>query len=202
MKPPFYFLILLSFLVGAKSHAQETDFSVKRSWKLHLGASIDNFQQRLSAPKGFASKVSQIQGLVGASRSFKLSKRLSFSPEAFILLPWRKGSDGTTFTFTSHLGFLIGYKLSKRWTLDIGNGLLWEMYCSKGQDIILNNGTGTSTFYTPSRWTQVVLPTASIAFEWQIKNGGAAIQLGALVSEFLNSEKRSIRGLGRLIINL
>ncbi|NBT58868.1 hypothetical protein EBT16_08810 [bacterium] len=197
---PFFFA--LAFLLSSSGLARMKDFAVNSSWKLYLGASVSSLEKRFSAPPGFASKVSQIQGLLGVTQVFKLSKRFDIKPEVFVLLPWRKGADGTTLTFTSHLGFLLGYKISKRGILNFGNGLLWEMYCSKGQDILLNNGNGTSNFYTPSRWTQVVLPTATVSFEWQLKSLGASVQLGALVSEFLKSEKRSFRGMARLAIDL
>jgi len=170
-------------------------------WKLQVGASVSNLEQRLSAPPGFASKVSEIQGLLGVSKSLKISNRFSLRPESFVLLPWRKGVDGTTLTFTSHAGLSIDIQISKPLSLGLGNGLLWEMFCSRGEAVNLGNGTGTSTFYTPSRWTQVVLPTATISLEWKFSKR-VGLQFGFLISDYLNSNKRRVRGLGKVVIDL
>ncbi|MFM8270332.1 MAG: hypothetical protein ACKN9V_09105 [Pseudomonadota bacterium] len=186
-------LILLSMI------ACSSGFSI--GWKLHLGASVSNLEQRFKAPTGFASKVSEVQGLLGVSKTFRLSRRLGLTPEAFILLPWRRGMDGTTLTFTQHLGLLIDIQVSKPIALSLGNGLLWEMYCSKGEAVPLGNGTGSSTFYTPSRWTQVVLPTALISIEWKFSKK-VGFQIGAVISEYLDSNKRRFRGIGKLVIDL
>jgi hypothetical protein len=191
--------ISLSFLASLFFVNSSSLFAA--GWKLQLGASMSNLEQRLSAPPGFASKVSEIQGLLGISRTLKLSNRFSLRPESFVLLPWRKGFDGTTLTFTSHFGLSVDIQLSKPLSLWLGNGLLWEMFCSKGEAIALGNGSGTSTFYTPSRWTQVVLPTASLSLEWKFSKR-VGIQVGVLLSEYLNSNKRRVRGLGKVVIDL
>jgi hypothetical protein len=191
--------ISLSFLASILVFSSSSLFAT--GWKLHVGASVSNLEQRLSAPPGFASKVSETQGLLGVSKTLKLSNRFALRPESFVLLPWRKGFDGTTLAFTSHFGLNLDIQLSKPLSLGLGNGLLWEMFCSKGEAVSLGNGTGTSTFYTPSRWTQVVLPTASLSLEWKFSKR-VGLQFGFLFSEYLDASKRRVRGLGKVVIDL
>lgn len=191
--------LTLSLSVFFSLCATSSSFAV--GWKLHLGASVSNLEQRWSVPKGFESKVSEIQGLLGVSKTIKLFNRLSLKPETFAVLPWRTGADGTTLTFTTHFGLSLDYQVLKPLAFSLGHGLLWEMNCSKGEAISLGNGMGTSTFYTPSRWTQVVLPTALMGIEWKFSKK-VALHLGAVVSEYLESDKRRIRGIGKLVIDL
>ncbi|NBX76834.1 MAG: hypothetical protein EBQ92_09785 [Proteobacteria bacterium] len=191
----------ISYLLGAFLGIFSAPSLFAAGWKLHLGATVSNLEERITAPPGFASKVSETQGLLGVSKALKLSNRFALRPESFVLLPWRKGFDGTTLTFTSHFGLSIDFQMSKTLSLGLGNGLLWEMFCSKGEAISLGNGTGTSTYYTPSRWTQVILPTANINLEWKFSKR-VGLQIGVLLSEYLNSSKRRVRGLGKVVIDL
>jgi len=191
----FCFFILFSS-TGWAARTYKTN-----SWNIHLGAAVSNLVQRMNAPVGYDSKVSQIQGVLGVKKDFFFSKRVGISPDSHLWLPWRNGADGTTFTVTSHFGIPVFWEFFKVFHLSAGPGIFWESHFSKEQAIKLGNGNGTSTFYTPWRSRQVFLLSASAGLTFQFsKPIGLFVTL--IVPEFANEDKRRFHALGGFSIKL
>lgn len=173
----------------------------KKKWQLQIGAMVSNVEQRLSVPSQFTSRVSQIQALLGIQRRFELTKKLSFHPEVFTLLPWRTGYDGTTKTFTTHFGLKFDRELLSSFHFNLGPGLLWESHLSTGNYIDVNNGLGTSTFYTPARWSQVLLFTVQGGVDWWLSSK-LSVHLGVIIPNVADSQRRRFHGVVNLGILL
>lgn len=191
-------LLSLVFLLSSEAHGVSP---ARKKWQLQVGAMGSNLEQRFSVPSQFTNRVSQIQGLLGIQRRFELSKKTSFHPEIFTLIPWRSGYDGTTKTFTTHFGLKVDKEIFSSLHLNVGPGLLWESHLSTGNYIEVNNGLGTSTFYTPARWTQVFLFTVGGGLDWWLTSK-LSFHLGVIVPDIADSNRRRFHGVLNLGILL
>jgi len=192
-----FFVILLLFQIPASA---ARTFS-RNHWNLRLGATVSNLAQRLSAPDGFDSKVSQIQGLLGIQRQLYFSKKWGISPDIYVWLPWRNGADGTTLTFTSHLAVPFFWELWSGFQLFLGPGIFWESHFSKQEAILLGNGGGSSTFYTPWRTRLVILPSVFGGTKFNLSKR-MGLFLGVVVPEAFHSDKRRWHAAGGISIRI
>lgn len=160
-------------------------------WEIQSGVLMTRVQDRVSAPTGFSGNVSQVQGTLGVSRVFDLSPQTKLRSGVFTLLPWRKGKDGNTSTFSTHFALQTERKVSRPLSISGGLGIWWESMVSTEKAIELGNGTGTSEFYTPSRWTQIFVPTLSLGAFWRLGKKWE-VQFSGIVPQFLSSTKRQI----------
>lgn len=180
---------------------KETRTSFQKKWHLQLGVSGTNLEQRFDVPAQLANKVSQVQGLLGIQRTFRLSRRWGLSPEFFTLLPWRSGQDGSTKTFTSHFGLKLDFAVFQKLIFSFGPGLWWESYLSQMESVSLSNGGGQSEFYTPSSWRQVVLFSAVAGVELWVSQS-LSLQVGVVAPTVWDPEKRRIHGMVKVGIRL
>lgn len=137
----------------------------KNFWALDLGAHATNLEQRFSAPSGYSGKVGSLVGFLRLRRGYSLGKNFYFEPSYAVLLPWRTSADGTTKTFTSQLDLDLGVPLFKFLKFRVGPGLQWLFILPSGQSVDLDNGTSTSTFFTPSKVANSFVATVQSGFE-------------------------------------
>lgn len=190
-------LLLLGFVNQALC---ETRSRKKYQSEVDFGAWVSNLSERQDAPDGFASKVSSTQGLVRYRLGIAV-KKWRFEPSLLLLLPWRSGVDGTTKIYTTHLGLNGVFSLAQFLSLRVGTGVLWDRYSVTGQTLVLNNGTGSSTFYLPERTSNTFLLTVQ---------GGFAFHLGTrwslltevMVGELMDSERRRFHGMALIGVKL
>ncbi|NBV51539.1 hypothetical protein EBR78_10045 [bacterium] len=197
----FLFPIFLSCWIGAGTAFAAISYPYQSQWQLLLGTAVSQLTERLEAPAGFESKTSEIQGLLGIKRAIRLSNRWRVSPEAFLVLPWRSDSDGFSFTLTSHWSVNFDFLASSVFSFSLGTGLLWESHFSQAEELTVGGIASAGTFYKPSSWVQVVLPTAVAGMGVRITRK-ATFQVGVLVPQFYSNQKRVVTGTGRLVIDL
>jgi hypothetical protein len=152
---------------------------------------MTGLEERLNAPSGYSATVSQLQGAIGASRVFNLNPKINLRPGFFTLVPWRKGKDGNTSIFSTHFSLQLERQVFRQFSLSGGLGIWWESMLSFEQTIELGNGLGTTEFYTPQRWTQVLVPTLSIGVLWKWGRKWE-FQISGIAPQFTSNEKRQI----------
>jgi len=195
------FKIFLTLLLMVQLPASAARSFNQNHWNFRLGATVSNLTQRLNAPTGFESKVSQIQGLLGIQRQLHFSKKWGVSPDIHVWLPWRNGADGTAFAVTSHLAIPFFWNLWSGFQLFLGPGIFWESHFSKQEAISLGNGGGSSTFYTPWRTRQVILPSFMGGTKVNLTKK-IGLFLGVVVPELFHSDKRRWHASGGISIRL
>jgi len=170
-------------------------------WQLQLGAMATNLEQRFDVPSAYASKMSQVRGLLGVQRNISLSRKWVLIPEIFTLLPWRSGADGSTQVFTTQFGFRFAYSIFSWMRFNLGPGVFWESYVSQSDAVPLSNGTGTSTFYTPSSWRQVLLFSAQGALDLCFSRS-VCLTAGVVAPDPFDSVRRRFHGVVKLGVAL
>ncbi|NDC25719.1 MAG: hypothetical protein EBZ49_16535, partial [Proteobacteria bacterium] len=85
--------------------------------------------------------------------------------------------------------------------LNLGPGVFWESSLSLGDSVNLGNGTSSSSFYTPARWTQVILFTAYGGIDFQLSRN-LSFHLAVIVPEAADPLKRRFHGLVKLGVAL
>lgn len=152
-------------------------------WELESGALVTNITERISVPEGFSQSISQIQGFLGVARSIPITRSLHFVPRISTLIPGRKGRDGQTYVFSSHALASIEKDVFSRVSVSAGVGIWWESMFSQGESL--------EQFYTPSRWTQIVVPTLALGSVFQFsKKLGLRTML--IIPQFYLSHKRRV----------
>lgn len=170
-------------------------------WQLQFGAMATNLEQRFQVPAVYASKVSQVRGLIGVQRNIFLSRKWYLIPEFFTLLPWRSGADSSTKVFTSQLGLRFAFSIFSWLRINAGPGIFWESYLSQSDAVNLSNGTGNSTFYTPNSWRQVLLFSAQAGLDLCFSQS-VCLSAGIVAPDPIDSVKRRLDGVIRLGIAL
>jgi hypothetical protein len=122
----------------------------KKGFHVDGGAYLTHLKQRSQAPDGFADKVSSMTGFLRFRATRPLGARWSWEPGLGVLVPWKSGVDGAEKKITTLFDFTFTYALLKWLHLRLGPGIKWNFSFSDGGAVVLNNGTGTSTFYTPA----------------------------------------------------
>lgn len=162
---------------------------------LDTGVYVDNLVQRFQAPAGYANEVSTISGFFRVRRAvgIRRSKNWGFEPGFWMLLPWRSGSEGFAKTFTFQLDLAFTYDLFKRFALRAGPGIHYELTTAVGQNVTLNNGGGTSTFYVPGGASNVFLFTLGTGFELKVYKQ-FSLNADAWVSDLGSGARRRYEG--------
>ena len=194
-------LLVLAFASNALWAASFSSVIRPPKWHLQLGAMATNLEQRFDVPPAYASKVSQIRGLVGVQRNIFLSRRWHLVPEFFTLVPWRSGADATTMVFTSQFATRFVFHVFPWLRMNLGPGIFWESYLSQSDAVPLSNGTGTSTFYTPSSWRQVLLFSAQGSLELCFSSN-VCLSTGLVAPDPFDALKRRFHGVIKLGIAL
>jgi hypothetical protein len=135
-------------------------------WLLDTGVYMSNVDQKLfhlSAP------VSSFAGFLRVRRSLSLRPKIwFFEPSIATVLPWRSNPDGNSRVFTAQLSFDFVRSVGTKTRLRFGTGVRSELGVSFGTAVILNNGTGSSTFYSPDSVVLVNSLTVNIGFEYAL----------------------------------
>jgi hypothetical protein len=128
-----------------------------------LGAFMNKADERAKLTPGPDN--SQLAGFLRARPSVHLFSRLLFEPSLGILLPWRGSVDGSTKIFTFQFDLDFSIMVFRAWRLRFGPGALAQVYLPGNDTVVLSNGTGSSTFYTPSRFSSSLQFTAEVGLE-------------------------------------
>lgn len=145
----------------------------KRSLHVDMGGYLTHLTQRLEAPAGFENKVSSISGYLRLRGVLPIGKKWEWEPAVGTLLPWTSGVDGNEKKFSTHFDLTFSYPLTRWLRFRLGPGVQWLFSFSDGGSVVLNNGTSTSTFYTPA------YPSHSFVLTAQ---SGLSLLLGSRVS--------------------
>jgi hypothetical protein len=164
--------LLLSFVFCSLLEASVKD-NLKKGFHIDVGAIQTHLKQRLDSPAGYENFVSSLSGYVRFRGSLPIGSRWVWEPSLGTLIPWKSGPDGQTKKFTTHLDLTLSYPLTQWLRVRLGPGLKWLFSFSDGGEVVLNNGTSTSTFYTPGY--------ASHSFTMTLQSG-----LGVLISSKLS----------------
>lgn len=145
----------MKYLLLAMGFIQISLFA-KADFYLDGGAYVTQLSQRLNAASGLAGEMSTLSGFLRGRPVLSIGKNYYWEPSLGFMFPWRKGNDGSTKTLISHLAF----DFSKKWSwfkLRVGPGIFWQYIMSDAESVVLDNGTSTSTFYTPERNVSIYL---------------------------------------------
>lgn len=156
---------------------------------VEAGGYVNNIKQRLDAPSGYASRLSTLKGYLRIHPGFSLGKNWYFEPSLGTMLPTRDGIDGNNSAFESQLALQVSLPLFSFMRFRAGPGIEWVLMISKLQSVPLNNGVDYSTFYTPSRSTNVFLLTATAGFTFLLHNRWM-IGMDLYMPGFLSSLRR------------
>jgi len=121
----------------------------KKGFHLEAGFYQNHIKQYFSAPAGYERLLGSSSGYFRIRRTLPLGKKWGFEPSLGTRVPWKSGTDGNTKKFNSHLDFTFTYPLVSWVRIRLGPGIQWLVSTGDGGDVVLNNGTSTSTFYTP-----------------------------------------------------
>lgn len=182
------------FVVPSETYASS-------AFSLDLGLFGDNLQQRLSAPAGYTTQVSSLSGWVRARPVFFLTRSITWEPSAAILVPWRSGNDGFAKTVTSFFAFDFGIPLVSWVRLRAGTALQWVLIWGQGNAVDLNNGTGTTTFYTPAGTSNGFSLLAEAGLEFKLAMN-VSLGVEIWVSQIANASRRRFMGAAYLGVML
>jgi len=160
--------LLLGLMFSSLLQAAVKD-NLKKGFHLDIGAIQTHLKKRLESPPGYENFVSSLTGYIRFRSSFPLGSKWVWEPSLGTLIPWKSGPDGQTKKFTTHLDLTLSYPLTQWLRVRLGPGVQWLFSFSDGGAVILDNGTSTSTFYTPNY--------ASHSFTMTLQSG-----LGVLIS--------------------
>lgn len=167
---------------------------LKNYVNLDAGVYGNNLAQRLSAPTGYASYVSTLAAITRLRVGLSLGKKWYFTPGVSFVFPWRAGEDGSTKVFTTHLGLPIAVPVASWLRFNIGPGIQWLYFSSSGQVIEQRNGTGSSTFYLPSRSSNSFLFLSNAGFEFLLSSR-FSFNLDLMVLNIMSSNRRRFNGM-------
>lgn len=132
---------------------------------IELGAYHDAVVDKYASPSNVRQEVGALFGIIRIKRAFTLSKRFTFDPSVGGLFPWSAGSDGTARKFIAHTSLDMGANLFSFLKFRLGPGVQMFWLVTEEQDIELQNGTSTSTFYVPGGTVFGALLTVQTALE-------------------------------------
>ncbi|MFM8316177.1 MAG: hypothetical protein ACKOA8_18000 [Deltaproteobacteria bacterium] len=144
----FNWALVILFILGVEAQAKVQD-NTQKGIHLDLGAVQTRLEKKWDAPTGYENLVSSLTGYVRLRGTVPLGKRIVWEPSLGTLLPWKSGVDGMTRKFTSHLDLTLSFSLLPWLRVRLGPGLKWLFSYGDGGEVVLNNGTSTSSFYTP-----------------------------------------------------
>ena len=156
---------------------------------IEAGAYVNNLKERQNAPEGYASKLSSLKAYLRLHPGFHLGKNWYFEPSFGTMLPTRDGVDGSNSAFESQLALQLSTPVFRFLRFRLGPGLEWVWLMSKSQTIALNNGTTTSNFYTPDRFSSVFLFTATAGLTFRLHDRWL-IGVDLYVPQVMNSARR------------
>lgn len=156
-------LTLLILGVGFCGQASVKD-NLKKGIHVDLGAIGTRIQERGDVPTEYRHLVGSMSGLLRLRGSFPIGRKWVWEPSLGVALPWKSGPDGATHKFTNHIDLTFSYPVFPWLRTRIGPGIQWLLSFSDGGEVVLNNGTSTSSFYTPGYISQSFILTVQAGF--------------------------------------
>jgi hypothetical protein len=183
--------------------AASSELQAKTTYSLDLGAHGDNLQQRLSAAPNYANELSTVAGFARLRSQINLfsSTGITFEPSFGFLVPWRSGHDGFTKVITSYTALDLGWSLLSWFKLRFGTALQWNLVWGQGSSVVLNNGTGTATFYTPDGMSNGFLLLVEAGLEIRVASS-VSVGVEIWASRVMNAQQRRFAGAAYLGIYL
>ena len=164
--------------------------NLKKGFHLDLGVMETHLQDRWDSPPEYQKLVSSLSGYLRIRASLPLGKKWVWEPALGTLLPWKSGPDGATKKFTNHVDLTFSYPIFPWFRFRVGPGIQWLLSFSDGGEVVLNNGTSTSSFYTPGYLSQSFTLTAQ-AGVGLIFSSRLSLNLEAYGSGLMNRLKRN-----------
>ncbi|MBY0371556.1 hypothetical protein K2X33_12785 [bacterium] len=119
--------------------------------------------------------------------------KIAWEPSFALLLPWQTDNEGGTRTFTGQFASDLGASLFSWLRFRAGVSLQGIFALSSPQSIDLNNGTGTSTFYSPGGTSIGLICLVEAGLEF-ILSPKLSVGLEVWSSEVLSSSRRRFQG--------
>lgn len=132
---------------------------------IDAGAFGTQLDQRFSGNPDNAGYVSTIAGFLRARGGIRVARRWWIEPSIGSLIPWRSSLDGNAKTFTFQGEMDVAFALTNWLKVSAGPGLHWVFTASSFEEILLNNGTGFSTFYGPGGFSNSLALTTDAGLE-------------------------------------
>jgi hypothetical protein len=160
---------------------------------LESGAYVTQVTERLAAPAGTLNEVSTLAGFLRLRTSSHLGKNWFFEPALGTMVPWRSGVDGSTKTFMTHLNLDVAKAFGSFLKLRFGPGIFWQWMVSNEEAIILGNGEGNSTFYTPNGNSSVFLASVEAGLSLHLA-GAFFLNADIYALQLFNKDRRRLNG--------
>jgi hypothetical protein len=197
-----FIVVIFSVLADAESAERDVAFSSRRpAYSLDVGLYAGNLTQWISAPSGLGGEVLSLGGFLRFRPGFHLAKRWRLEPSLGIVIPWRRGADGSTEVFTFQWDLDLAFAMTRMLRLRVGPGISSQLLISSGGPVQLNNGTSTSTFYTPSQILLTALVSIQTGLEFQFASRWST-NFDLIFVDLLSSSRRTINGLVTLGVRL
>lgn len=185
-------LVVLLALASPIANARVV-ISKGHTFTLDAGAFGTQLDERFSGDTNNASYVSTIAGFLRGRGNIRLGNRWLIEPSIGALIPWRSSVDGNAKTFTFQAEFDLAFGLTNWLKISGGAGIHWVMTVSVFDDVVLNNGTGTSTFYAPGGISNAFSLTADAGIELLLSRR-LSINLDVYVASPADSLRRRLHG--------
>ena len=161
-------------------------------WALDGGAYLENVAARIRSSK---TDVSSLTGYLRLRKGFYLSKKIFLEPSLGLRLPWRTNPDGGASIFTLQFDLDLLYRLFSFLQVKAGPGIQSLLFIGGGGAVVLNNGTGTSTFYNPRGAAVTVDLTVQAGLVFDLSRR-VNFCLETIVSNLFNSQQRIFNAVG------
>jgi len=132
----------------------------KKGYHIEVGAYQNHLTKYFDTSTGYENLMSSFSGYLRLRRTLLIGKKWGFEPSIGTRIPWKSGIDGTTRKFNTHLDFTLSYPIVSWVRFRAGTGVHWVLSIGDGGPVVLNNGTSTSTFYTPGYASNGFIVTA------------------------------------------
>ena len=150
--------IVIAWVCSSRASAAAGEY--KKGYHIEVGAYQNHLIKYFDTPTGYENLLASFSGYVRLRRTLLLGKKWGFEPSIGTRIPWKSGIDGTTRKFNTHVDFTFSYPLFSWARFRAGTGVQWILAFGDGGAVVLNNGTSTSTFYTPGYASHAFIVTA------------------------------------------
>ena len=176
--------------------------SLSHSFSLDTGVAADNVSGFLAHPQVARNQIASLNGFIrGRWTRPLIGKALFFQPSLGVEVPWMPNADGNGMTLTVQTSLDIALALWSRLLIRGGIGARLNPTVSLPGTVTLNNGGGTSSFYTPGGLSVPLNLTNDFGLSLYI-TPRIGIHLDAYVLDLLDSSRREIcamAGIGILL---
>lgn len=152
----FSLLISLMCFSGLAAPAE----NYKKGFHVDGGFYQNHLKQYFNTPTGYENLLGSFSGYLRIRRTMPMGRKWGFEPSIGTRVPWKSGLDGTTRKFNTHVDLTFSYPLAPWIRFRLGPGIQWLLSMGDGGEVVLNNGTSTSTFYTPMYVSHSFIVTA------------------------------------------